>query len=83
MIKLKWEMNMEKYINPGDRVKISENTPEDIRGKTGRITRFLEIVRVNLPSNYGLYIDVNMWEVELDESKELKPVPEDWLEKIA
>jgi len=81
---------MNRKFNEGDRVKFNESAVEDVRGKTGIISKFLGVERISLArlergkSVYsGLYIDVNMWQIQLDGSDELYNSPEDWLEKMA
>ena len=81
---------MNRKFNKGDRVKFNESAVAEVRGKTGIISKFLEVERISLARlergktiNYGRYKDVNMWEVMLDNLDKLYPSPEDWLEKIA
>jgi hypothetical protein len=80
-------MNKEFKIN--DKIIFSESAVEDVRGKTGIINKFLGVTHISLAKleqgksvNYGLYKDVNMWEIKLDNSNELYRSPEGWLEKI-
>jgi hypothetical protein len=81
---------MNKKLNEGDKVKFNERAKEELRGQTGIISKFLGIERINLAGltqgksvKYGLYNDVNMWEIQIDGSDELYKSPEDWLDKIA
>jgi hypothetical protein len=80
---------MNRKFNKGDRIKFNEGAVAEVRGKTGTINKFLESTRLSLarleqgkPVYSGLYIDVNMWEVILDESNALSQSPEDWLDRI-
>jgi hypothetical protein len=81
---------MNRKFNKGDRVKFNESAVAEVRGKTGILNKFLGVERISLARleqgksvNTGVYKDVNMWEIRLDNSNKLYPSPEDWLEKIA
>lgn len=81
---------MDRKFNKGDRVKFNESAVAEVRGKTGIINKFLGVQRISFPRlehgktiNTGVYKDVDMWEIRLDNLNKLYPSPEDWLEKIA
>jgi len=81
---------MNRKFNKGDRVKFNESAVAEVRGKTGILNKFLGVEHISLARleqgksvNTGVYKDVNMWEVRLDNLNKLSPSPEDWLEKIA
>ncbi len=81
---------MNGKFNVGDKVKFNKTAAAQVGGKAGRINKCLGVERLSLAKleqgksvNLGRYKAVNMWEVKLDNSNELYPSPEDWLEKIA
>ena len=81
---------MSDTINIGDSVKFNESAVEKVRGKTGIVNKFLSVERLSLSRleqgktvYSGVYGDVNIWEIKLDDSGELYPSPEGWLDKLA
>jgi len=81
---------MSKTLDVGDRVIFNGSAVEEIKSKTGVVNKFLGVERISLarleqgkPMYNGLYVDVNMWEVRLDDSDKLYPSPEGWLDKLA
>ena len=72
---------MADKFESGNGVRFKENSPQEVSGKTGIINKRLGVHR--MPKAFSdLYEDVIMWEVQLDESKDLYPSAEDWLDKI-
>lgn len=79
---------MNRKFNKGDRVKFNQSAVADVRGKTGTVSKFLGVEHISLARleqgksvNTGVYKDVNMWEIKLENSNKSYPSPEDWLEK--
>ncbi len=81
---------MNRKFEIGDNVVFNERSPEEDRGKKGKINKYIvggtlefrelkqgEIVSRGLPK-----LEPIMYEVKLENTKRLRPAAEDWLDKI-